>query len=89
MNPEIFFRLQRPKGTLSVSGCGRYWWWQQQRWQFFNKALVVRSIVVLLPLTRQTENGREKRHWLWVWWFQLPLAQQLKLRRQLQQTSGA
>ena len=71
-------------GALSVSACGRYWWWQQ-RWQLFSKALVVGGLVVLLPLVRKTKSRREVRHWLWIWWFQLPLAQQLKLRRQLQQ----
>ncbi|WP_244213097.1 hypothetical protein [Idiomarina ramblicola] len=70
--------------TLSVSACGRYWWWQQYRWRFFSKALVISGLVVLLPLARKAEDGREKRYWLWIWWFQLSSAQQLKLRRQLQ-----
>tara|TARA_R100000750_G_scaffold4326_2_gene3349 strand:- start:924 stop:1193 length:270 start_codon:yes stop_codon:yes gene_type:complete len=87
VNPAHFFNLQRPMGTLSVSSCGRYWWWQQQRWQFFSKALVIVGLLVLLPLTRRTETNKEVRHWLWIWWFQLPQAQQFKLRRQLQQLS--
>jgi hypothetical protein len=44
-------------------------------------------MLVLLPLAYKTEKGQEKRHWLRVWWFQLSKAQQIKLRRQLQQLS--
>ncbi|MCK7460130.1 hypothetical protein [Idiomarina aminovorans] len=70
---------------LSVSVCGHYWWWQDQSCQLFSKALVVGRLLVLLPLTYKTEMGRQKRRWLWIWWFQLSTAQQIKLRRQLQQ----
>jgi len=87
VSPDSYFRLQRPMRILSVSACGRYWWWQTQRCQLFSKALVISGVLVLLPLTHKTETGRAKRRWLWIWWFQLSKAQQLKLRRQLQQIS--
>ncbi|WP_417440539.1 hypothetical protein [Idiomarina sp.] len=87
MAPDSYFRLQRPMRVLSVSACGRYWWWQSERCQLFSKALVVGGMLVLLPLAYKTEKGQEKRRWLRVWWFQLSKAQQIKLRRQLQQLS--
>ncbi|RUO77359.1 hypothetical protein [Idiomarina seosinensis] len=73
------FRPAHPHKLLSISDDGEQWLLNEQQLQLCGKALVLWRWAVIVPLAAEPLR---QRHWLWLWWFQLP-AQELALIRLL------